>query len=72
MKNTSHCINGCYLLITYEQKKSEGNHTLIGYEFTILFRSWNFTDYNPHIVDIPFNEYIIGAFHKGSIFIYCA
>ena len=66
-ENTSHCINGCYLLITYEQKKSEGNHTLIGYEFTILFRSWNFTDYNPHIVDIPFNEYIIGAFHKGSI-----
>ena len=66
-ENTSHCFNGCYLLITYEQIQSEGDFPLIGYEFTILTRSWNFTDYIPQIVDIPLNEYIIGAFEKGSI-----
>ena len=66
-ENTSHCLNGCYLLITYEQNKSVGDYPLIGYEFTILTRSWNFTDYLSNIIDIPFNEYIIGAFEKGSI-----
>ena len=66
-ENTSHCFNGCYLLITYEQQRSYDEVTLIGYEYTILLRTWNYTDYVSQIVDIPFNEYIIGSFHKGSI-----
>ena len=66
--NTSHCFNGCYLLITYEQKQSDNeNFPLIGYEFTILSRFWNYTDYISQIVDIPFNEYLLGSFEKGSI-----
>ena len=66
--NTSHCYDGCYLLITYEQKQSDNkNFPLIGYEFTILSRFWNYTDYISQIVDIPFNEYLIGSFEKGSI-----
>ena len=66
--NTSHCFNGCYLLITYEQKQSDNkNFPLIGYEFTILSRFWNYTDYSSLIVDIPFNEYLLGSFEKGSI-----
>ena len=66
-ENTFNCFDGCYLLITYEQKKSERNITLIGYEFTILSRTWNYTDYISQIIDIPFNEYIIGVFNNNSI-----
>ena len=58
-ENTSICANGCYLLITYKQNKSEGDFPLIGYEFTILYRSWNYSDYISDIIDIPFNEYIL-------------
>ena len=65
--DTSHCFNGCYLLITYEQKRNEGDYPLIGYEYTILSRFWNYTDYNSKIVDIPYNEYLIGSFERGSI-----
>ena len=66
-ENTSICANGCYLLITYKQNKSEGDFPLIGYEFTILYRSWNYSDYISDIIDIPFNEYILGSFESGSI-----
>ena len=66
-KNTSICVNGCYLLITYKQNKSEGDFPLIGYEFTILYRSWDYSDYISDIIDIPFNEYILGSFERGSI-----
>jgi hypothetical protein len=66
-KDTLKCINGCYILITYEQKHSEGYYPNIGYEFTLLSRSWNYSDYIPQIIDIPFNEYILGAFEKRSI-----
>ena len=66
-ENTTHCKNGCYLLITYEQQLAEDDSSLIGYEFTILSRFWNYTDYISAIVDIPFNEYLIGAFEMGSI-----
>ena len=66
--NTSYCYDGCYLLITYEQKQKDNeNFPLIGYEFTILSRFWNYTDYISQIVDIPFNEYLLGSFEKGSI-----
>ena len=65
--DTSKCFNGCYLLITYEQKMSEEDYPLIGYEYTILSRFWNYTDYISKIVDIPYNEYLLGSFEKGSI-----
>ena len=64
--NTLNCSKGCYILITYKQEKSEGIYPIIGYEFTLLSRSWDYSDYN-HIIDIPFNEYILGAFEKDSI-----
>ena len=66
-KDTLNCTKGCFILVTYEQKKSEGNYPVIGYEFTILSRSWNYSDYISQIVDIPFNEYLIGSFEKDSI-----
>ena len=59
---TSNCKNGCYLLITYEQIKSKENYPLIGYEYTILPRTWNFTDSASSLIEIPSNEYIIGCF----------
>ena len=60
------CFNGCYILITYVQSSEEYYHN-IGYEFTLLSRSWNYSDYIPQIIDIPFNEYLLGAFEKNSI-----
>ena len=66
-ENTKNCSNGCYILITYEQTQSEEDFPLMGYEFTILSRFWNYTDYISQIVDIPFNEYLIGEFEKESI-----
>ena len=38
----------------------------IGYEYTILSRFWNHTDYISKIIDIPYNEYIISCFGKGA------
>ena len=64
--DTSRCFNGCILLITYEQSLSKDDFPLAGYEFTILSRSWNYTDYITQIIDIPQNEFIIGCFDKGS------
>ena len=66
-KETSICTKGCYILIAYEQKKSEIKNIKIGYEFTILSRSWNYSDFSSQIVDIPFGEYLLGAFDKESI-----
>ena len=40
---------------------------MIGCEFTILARFWNYINYISQIIDIPFNEYLIGSFEKGSI-----
>jgi hypothetical protein len=60
--DTSICINGCYLLVTYEQIKSEEDFPLIGYEYTILSRNWNCTDSVSKLIEIPPNEYIIGCF----------
>ena len=62
--STAHCINGCYLLITYEQSKSIDNFPLIGYEYTILSRTWNCTDSVSKLIEIPPNEYIISSFDK--------
>ena len=66
-EHTSKCINGCNLVITYEQRKISEKIPLTGCEYTILARFWNYTNYISPIIDIPFNEYIIGNFEKGSI-----
>ena len=64
--DTFYCFNGCYLLITYKQIKSKGDFPLIGYEYTILSRTWNYTDYIPDSIEIPYNEYIISYFGQGA------
>ena len=64
--DTLHCKNGCYILITYEQIKSKEDFPLIGYEYTILSSTWNFTDSESKLINIPPNEYIIGCFEKGT------
>ena len=64
--NTCYCLNGCYLLITYEHIKTEDEYPEVGYEFTILSRTWNYTDYISPLIDIPYNEYIIGCFGIGA------
>ena len=69
--NTSKCKKGCYLLVTYEQIIPETKEELeefnqVGYEFTILSRFWNTTDYISKVIDIPYNEYIIGYFSQGA------
>ena len=51
-KNTTYCYEGCYLLITYEQIKSEEDFPLIGYEYTILSRTWNYTDSISRLIEI--------------------
>ena len=66
-KNTLTCEKGCYILVTYIQQKSDVTLPTIGYEFALLSRTWKYTDYITQIIDIPFNEYILGAFEKDSI-----
>ena len=63
---TEKCVNGCYILITYESIKSEEEFPLIGYEYTILSRIWNYTDSASKLIEIPSNEYIIGCFDQGT------
>ena len=64
--NTEHCSYGCYLLITYKQIKSNDDFPNIGYEYTILSRFWNRTDYISKIIDLFYNEYYINCFFHGS------
>ena len=67
-KDTLICENGCYLLITYYKKNyDEDNLILKGYEYTILSRIWDYMEFSPQIINIPFNEYILGSFEKNSI-----
>ena len=66
-KNTSKCENGCYLLMTYYKEIIDESLPLIGYEYTILSRIWDYYEYSPQIINIPFNEYILGSFDEGSI-----
>ena len=56
-KNTSNCFNWCFLLITYERTPFKDNFPLVGYEFTILSRTWKYIDYITEIIDIPYNEF---------------
>ena len=65
-KNTKKCEEGCYLLITYTHDNFEFNQT-IGSEFTLLVRIWDKEEIGSQIINIPFNEYIFGAFDENSI-----
>ena len=64
-EHTKNCEKGCYLFLTYYNKKEE-NITVIGYEYTLLVRIWDVEDFGPQIINIPFNEYIFGTFEKNS------
>ena len=68
-EDTSICDNGCYLLISFyhEINNDIDKNFSIGYEYTILSRVWDYLEYSSQIVNIPFNEYIIGSFEQGSI-----
>ena len=69
-EQTSICENGCYLLITYYKEiydSLDENNYIIGYEYTILSRIWDYIEFNSQIVNIPFNEYIFGSFTRESI-----
>ena len=65
--DTKICENDCYMLITYYKEIPEGFSNLIGYEYTILSRVWDYMEYSSQIVNIPFNEYLFGIFYPGSI-----
>ena len=67
---TEDCQEGCFLLITYYHKINyeKKDNIIIGYEFTLLERIWNYEDWhNTPIINIPNNEYIFGYFEKYSI-----
>ena len=66
-ENTSKCSNGCYLLITYKRAPFKDNFSFVGYEFTILSRTWTYIDYITQIIDIPYNEFIIGCFNQEGV-----
>ena len=62
------CKNSSYLLITYIlESYDKGNQTKeIGYEFTLLTRTWD-NELNPQLINIPLNDYIFGSFREYSI-----
>ncbi len=64
--DTNDCQKGCHLLIIYCHE-IEIIETEIGHEFTLLVRVWDETDFSPQIINIPFNEYILGYFERDSI-----
>ena len=66
-KDTINCIKGCFILIIYRFNNCKNDYIDIGYEFTLLSRSWSYSNFMPEIIDIPYNEYILGAFEKGSL-----
>ena len=63
---TKQCEEGCYLLITYIHDNFDFIPT-IGSEFTLLARIWYKEEIGSQIINIPFNEYIFGAFEEDSI-----
>ena len=67
---TKDCQEGCYLLITYHHEIDYENNDklIIGYEFTLLERVWNYEDwYLAPIINIPNNEYIFGYFEENFL-----
>ena len=65
-KYTSHCKEGCYLLITYYNENYNSNKPIINYEYTLYARIWNVEDEIPQIINIPINEFIFGTFEEDS------
>ena len=62
---TTHCKNGCYLLISYfsndlnDQTKIEN---VYGTEFTLLSRIWDEQEFSSQLISIPLNEYIFWSY----------
>ena len=65
-RHTSHCEEGCYLLITYQNENYNINNSIINYEYTLYARIWNVEDEISQIINIPINEFIFGTFEEGS------
>ena len=65
--DTNFCENDCYLLVTYYHEKISIFKDNIGYEFTILVRTWDDIDLIPQLINIPSNEFIFGYFEEESI-----
>ena len=65
--DTEDCQDGCYLLVTYYQENLQYINTVVGYEFTLLVRTWDDVDLSPQRINIPFNELIFGHFEEESI-----
>jgi len=69
-EKTEICEEGCFLLITYyhEIDSKDNDKLIIGYEFTLLERVWNYEDWsNLQIINIPNNEFIFGYFEENLI-----
>jgi len=66
---TEQCEKGCYLLVKYshDDYNSSYNNSIVGFEYTLLVRIWDEEETGSQIINIPFNEYIFGAFEKESI-----
>jgi len=66
---TEQCEKGCYLLVKYshDDYNSNYNNSIVGFEYTLLVRIWDQEETGSQIINIPFNEYIFGAFEKESI-----
>ena len=66
---TEQCENGCYLLLNYshDDYNSNNKNSIVGFEYSLLVRIWDEEETGSQIINIPFNEYIFGAFEKESI-----
>ena len=69
-ESTKKCEKGCFLLITYDHEidYEDNDKLIIGYEFTLLERVWNYEDWSKlQIINIPNNEFIFGYFEENLI-----
>jgi len=66
---TEQCEKGCYLFLKYshDDYNSSNNDFIVGFEYTLLVRIWDEEETGSQIINIPFNEYIFGAFEQESI-----
>ena len=66
---TKKCVDGCYILISYYHEKINFQKIdeLVGFEFTLLLRIWDNDIFRAQIINIPFNEYIMGCFEENSV-----
>ena len=63
------CTDKCYLLIKYESPKFKLEN-IIGTEFSLSIKIWDYEEFSPDIINIPLNEYIFGTFIDDYIIHY--